>query len=474
MENADPPRAEAWVDHYLDRIRSLPEDSVAGAFAPPEPQDRADPYDAFAETFIADAPLEGPLAGLDLAVKENLAVGGVTTTCGTDCFEWTPAIDAVAVERLRAAGAAIVGTTDMDPFAFGTTGELSARGRTENPAVEGHVPGGSSSGSAAAVAGGEVDAALGTDTAGSVRIPASFCGVVGYKPTYGMVPTEGVVGLSPSNDHVGVLARDVRTTAQVLEAIAGREATRPDSLTAPSRLSFVEDLDRAPQRLRLGVPAEFMAAADPAVEAEIESAVTTCAIELDAEIGSVTFPEAEAAVDANDAQTVMEFAALLNRGGLLGSGQPADLRTALRRANERLDALPDRVRDLIETGRGLLRETDAYGRTWDARRRVIRRQQALFTEADLLVTPTTPIPAPSFGAVPGEGGVSVLDTVENTAPFNATGAPAVSVPCGEVDGRPVGLQLVGPPGSDGYLLRVAESVERTLAGTYPSQRTNTT
>jgi aspartyl-tRNA(Asn)/glutamyl-tRNA(Gln) amidotransferase subunit A len=462
MENADPPRAEAWVDHYLDRIRSLPEDSVAGAFAPPEPQDRADPHDAFAATFIADAPLEGPLAGLELAVKENLAVGGVTTTCGTDCFEWTPTVDAVAVERLRAAGTAIVGTTDMDPFAFGTTGELSARGRTQNPAIDGHVPGGSSSGSAAAVAGDEVDAALGTDTAGSVRIPASFCGVVGYKPTYGMVPTEGVVDLSPSNDHVGVLARNVRTAAQVLEAIAGRESVRPESLTAPSRLSFVEDLDRDPPRLRLGVPSEFTEAAAPAVEAEIESAVTTCAVELDAEVGSVTFPEAEAAVDANDAQTVMEFAALLEHGGLLGAGQPADLRTALRRANGRLDALPDRIRDLIETGRGLLRETDAYGRTWDARRRAIRRQQALFTEADVLVTPTTPIPAPSFGAVPGEGGVSVLDTVENTAPFNATGAPAVSVPCGEVDGRPVGLQLVGPPGSDGYLLRVAQSVERAL------------
>ncbi|MFD1527416.1 amidase family protein, partial [Halolamina salina] len=161
MENADPSRVEAWVDDYLDRVGSLPADSVAGAFDPPYPQERADPHDAFAETFIADAPLSGSLVDLDLAVKENIAVGGVTTTCGTDCFEWTPDIDAIAVERLRAAGGSIVGTTDMDPFAFGTTGELSARGRTLNPAVEGHVPGGSSSGSAAAVASGEVDAALG-------------------------------------------------------------------------------------------------------------------------------------------------------------------------------------------------------------------------------------------------------------------------------------------------------------------------
>lgn len=476
MESADTPRTEDRVEEYLDRVRALPEDSVAGAFPSPQPQERSDPHNAFAETFLADAPLDGPLTGLDIAVKENVAVGGVTTTCGTDCFEWTPDVDAVAVERLRAAGGSIVGTTNMAPFGFGTTGEFSARGRAENPAVEGHVPGGSSSGSAAAVASGTVDAALGTDTAGSVRIPASFCGVVGFKPTYGMVPMDGVVDLSPSNDHVGVLARDVATTARVLEAIAGQEPTRPDSLTAPARLSFFEDIEQSPPSLRLGVPTEFMEAAAPAVEAEIEATLTTCVTHLDAEIGAVSFPEAAAAVDANDAQTVMEFAELLDRGQLLGTGNPADLRAALRRASMGTESLPDRVQELIETGRELLSAApDAYGRTWDARRRTIRRQQTLFTEADVLAMPTTPIPAPAFGAIPGEGGPSVLDTVENTAPFNATGAPAVSIPCGEVDGRPVGLQLVAPPGADGFLLRVAESIDRALDGRQPpSQRTNTT
>ena len=330
MERADPPDTDDRVDEYLARVRSLPGDSVAGAFAPPTAHERADPHDAFAETFIADAPMDGPLADLDLAVKENVAVGGVRTTCGTDCFEWTPETDAVAVERLRAAGGTVVGTTDMDPFAFGTTGELSARGPTENPAAEGYVPGGSSSGSAAAVAGGSVDAALGTDTAGSVRIPAAFCGIVGYKPTFGMVPTEGVVPLSPSNDHVGVLARTVETAARVLEATAGQEATRPASLGAPARLAFVDDLDREPDDLRFGVPDAFMAAATPTVEAAAEAAVTRAAVALDAEIDSVGFPEAEAAVDANDAGTVMEFGALLEQGSLLGTGARADLRAALK------------------------------------------------------------------------------------------------------------------------------------------------
>lgn len=462
MENADPQPSDR-VDEYLDRIRDLPEDSVAGAFPPAEPRDRADPHDAFAATFFADTPVDGPLEDLSLAVKENVAVGGVETTCGTDCFSWTPDRDAIVVERLRAAGGAVVGTTDMDAFAFGTTGEWSVRGAPENPAAEGYVPGGSSSGSAAVVASDEVDAALGTDTAGSVRIPAAFCGVVGFKPTYGLVPTEGVVDLSPSNDHVGVLGRDVPTTARVFEAVAGRESTRPASLTAPTRLSFTEDIERPPPQLSIGIPEECMDAAEQAVEARVEEAITTCITELDAETTDVSFPEVGAAVTANDAQTLMEFADLLARGQPLGTGRDAGMRAALRRANGRIDELPGRVATGIRTGRELLEAApDAYGRTWDTRRRTIRRQQALFADADVLATPTTPMPAPEPGVVPSEAGPTILDTVHNTAPFNATGAPAVTVPCGEVDGRPVGLQLVAPAGSDGFLLRVAESVERAL------------
>ena len=462
MENGDPYTSDR-VDDYLDRIRTLPEDSVAGAFPPVEPRERADPHDAFAATFLTDTPVDGPLAELSLAVKENVAVGGVETTCGTDCFSWTPDRDAVVVERLRAAGGAVVGTTDMDAFAFGTTGEWSARGAPENPAAPGYVPGGSSSGSAAAVAGDDVDAALGTDTAGSVRIPAAFCGVVGFKPTYGLVPTEGVVDLSPSNDHVGVLGRDVSTTARVLEAVAGREITNPASLTAPTRLSFIDDIERPPPRLRIGIPEECMDAAEQAVEARVEAALTTCITELDADTTDVSFPEVAAAVTTNDAQTLMEFAALLERGQLLGTGRDPGMRAALRRANGRIDELPDRIATAIRTGRGLLDAApDAYGRTWDTRRRTIRRQQALFADADVLAMPTTLMPAPEYGVVPSEGGPDIAETVHNTAPFNATGAPAVTIPCGEVDGRPVGLQLVAPAGSDGFLLRVAESVERAL------------
>lgn len=465
MEKDDPWSLNADADRvaeYAARLADLPSDSVTGAFPPVESTDRADPANAFVSTFLADAPVDGPLADLSLAVKDNVAVAGVTATCGTDCFEWTPRMDAVVVERLRAAGAGVEGTTNMDAFAFGTTGEWSAHGRTENPAADDAVPGGSSSGSAAAVAGERVDAAIGTDTAGSVRIPASFCGTVGYKPTYGLVPTTGVVDCSPSNDHVGVLARDVRTTARVVEAVAGRDQIRPDSLTGPQGVSFVDDLDAAPGGTRLGIPEEFMNAASPAVAATVEAALNQCITALGVDTEDVSFPEQGAAVTVNDAQTQMEFADLLGRGQPIGSGREAGLRTALRRAREQLTA-PSRVQEAVATGETLLdRYPDVYGRTWDARRRVIRRQQSLFGEVDVLAMPTTPMVAPPFDCVE-QGGPSVTDTVRNTAPFNCTGAPAVSIPCGGVRSKPVGLQLVGPPGADGYLLRVARAVEGVVS-----------
>lgn len=465
MKCDDPWSLDADADRVADyaaSLANLPTDSVSGAFPPVEPRDRPDPTNALVSTFLADAPVDGSLGDVSLAVKDNVAVAGVTATCGTDCFEWTPTIDAVVVERLRAAGGGVEATTNMDPFGFGTTGEWSAHGPTENPAVDGAVPGGSSSGSAAAVAGDLVDAALGTDTAGSVRIPASFCGVVGYKPTFGLVPTTGVVDLSPSNDHVGVLARDVRTTARVVEAIAGRDPIRPNSLTGPQGLSFVDDLESTPRGLRLGVPQEFVDAASPSVAATVETALNRCITALDVDTEDVTFPEQEAAVTLNDAQTQMEFADLLRRGQPLGTGREAGLRTALRRARARF-TVPDRVRRAVATGERLLeRYPDVYGRMWDARRRVARRQQSLFGRVDVLAMPTTPMVAPPFDSVE-QGGPSVADTVRNTAPFNCTGAPSVSIPCGEVHEKPVGLQLVGPPGADGFLLRVAHAVEAVVS-----------
>lgn len=457
----DPERVAA----VADRARDLPGDSVTSAFPPVEERPRQDPHNAFVTTFLADGPPDGPLADLEVAVKDNVAVRGVTVTCGTDCFEWAPDRDATLVERLRAAGASLAGTTNMDPLAYGTTGEWSAHGRTHNPAAPGHVPGGSSSGSAAAVAGGLVDAAIGTDTSGSVRIPASFSGVVGVKPTFGLVSRDGVVDLSPSHDHVGVLARSVRDAARVLETVAGRDATRLETLPAPTAPALTDRLDDPPGSIDVGVPGEFLAVADDPVAGRVERALDALLDVEGVHVTDCSFPEHEAAVRVNDVHCLMETADLIRRGGQpLGTGRPRGYRTAFEAVREAGVPLPERIRDSLALGAALLEDhPDVYGRAWDARTRVMRRQESLFADVDVLATPTTPMTAPEFGAVGSDDGPTIRDTYRNTAPFNVTGAPAVSLPAGTVDGRPLGLQLVAPPGADAFLLDVARMAEETLA-----------
>lgn len=405
-----------------------------------EPVEREDPYGAFVQAFRAAAG-DGPLDGLSVAVKDNVAVRGARVTAG-GVLAYDPPSDAPVVTRLRDAGADLLGTTAMDAFAMGTTGEWNAAGRTENPAVPGHVPGGSSAGSGAAVAGGSADAAIGTDTGGSVRIPASYCGVVGVKPTYGLVPGAGVVPLAPTLDHVGVLAGDVPTARAVLSAIAGRHPTWPASLAAPADPS----LDADAGELTVGLVEESLAPATEGVADTVERALAG----MDAGVETVACPGFEAATPANDAATLTEFAAVLSGA--------APVRPEMRDAIEAVRAaglpVPDRVRRLAFLGRALLGHPEAYARARDAHRRLVASTEALFERVDVLATPTTPTTAPAFGEV--RTGADVRETLRTTAPFDNTGQPAVSVPCGEVNGRPVGLQFVASAGEDGLALAAAE------------------
>ncbi|WP_458204559.1 amidase [Haladaptatus sp. NG-SE-30] len=453
------------IESYAAELLELARYESTSRFACATPTNRDDPYNAYVTPFTADSADGGSLSHLEIAVKDNLAVQGVPMTVGTDGIAFQPDDDATVVERLRRSGVILTGTTNMDALAFGTTGEFSSHGRTENPNAPGYVPGGSSSGSAAAVAGGLVDAALGSDTGGSVRIPASFCGIVGFKPTYGLVPRHGLAPLAPSLDHVGVLASDVMNATTVAEAIAGFDSADYTTIQAPTSdaVDLTSNLEIAPEELRIGIVTEFMNAATDNVRAAVRRTVSEVKTVCNCTVESVSLPDYETATLVNDAQTVMEFADLLSFDGhLLGAGSWYDKSwcRAVREFRDRGVLIDDRIRRLIYLGLRLLQEhgSSLYVHTWEARRRFSEQVADVFEQVDVLVTPTTPMVAPAFGEVPEN--VDVLSTLQNTAPFNNTGHPCFSIPCGHANGRPIGLQITTPIGADAFAARVAQMFEK--------------
>ncbi|KTG09594.1 hypothetical protein AUR64_13050 [Haloprofundus marisrubri] len=431
---------------------------------PPEesPTNRSlgdDPYNAFRYQFDFGGG-SGGLAGLDVAVKENIIVAGVPTSCGSSGFEYEPAYHATVVERLTAAGASLVGTTNMDEFAFFTTGETCAHGRIENPVVEGCVPGGSSSGSGAAVASGAVDAALGTDTGGSIRIPASFCGVVGVKPTHQTVSRFGVVDLSQSLDHVGPLASDVETAARVLEEIAGPDANDPSTRGAPKPDTYVDSLDDGIEGLRIGVVGESMEAAETAVAETVDAALDSVR-DAGATVESVSLPGYETASLLVGAIAGLEFSSFVGANGAVyttGTGTTESLRAALAAANENGEFGEIVVQMLLTNGVLVDGDGTEYVSAKGLQRMFTQTVCDALETYDVLVTPTTPMTAPEFGTIQGIGGL--LRTVENTAPFNCSGHPAVSVPSESADGKPVGIQIVSEWNDEETAFRVARSLEQ--------------
>ncbi|MFC6717492.1 amidase [Natrialbaceae archaeon GCM10025810] len=439
---------------------------------PADVREGDDPYNAFRLRFdlasddpAGDAP---PLEGLSVAVKENIAVAGVESTCGSNGFSYRPRSHATVVARLLSAGADVVGTTNMDEFAYFTTGETCGHGRIENPVAEGRVPGGSSSGSAAAVGGGLVDAALGTDTAGSIRIPASFCGVVGLKPTHRTVSRFGVVDLSPSLDHVGPLARDVETVARITEVIAGSDPLDPSTRAVPSPDDLVDAADDGVGGLSLGVVEEAMATASDDVADAIEESIDLLEA-AGATVERLSLEGFDLAPAANGTIVGAEFASVLAGNAVeTGTGTTpalADAFAALKESDGeavgehvREQAVANRVAAEARAGKHYLAALDFRRRFTERVRRQFRPGSEDGRGLDVLVTPTTPIPAPEFGAVTGMDGL--LRTLANTAPFNLAGTPAVSVPCGETgDGLPVGLQVVADWHEEATALRVARAVE---------------
>lgn len=402
----------------------------------------------------------GPLAGITVAVKDNLAAKGLEMTCGSAAYSTVPSFDATAVSRLLDAGATLVGKANMEPLAMGPTGEFSDFGHVSNPIDEDRVAGGSSSGSGAAVAAGTVDLALGTDTGGSVRIPATCCGVVGVKPTHRLVPRYGFVDFAPSLDTIGPLARDVETAAAALEATAGPDPNDPTVAngSATSLDGIVESLDDC-EGLTVAVPEAAFDQADDRVAAAVRAAtdrltslgLSTTTVDLD----FTGLDEAYLNVGA------AEFSWLLAGNGLVrgdGSGYSEELHTAFRCA--RLTGLGDHVARRVLPAAFLDAVTDgeAYAA---ARRRGIAFAEALdavFDTVDALVVPTLEVLPPRVGETADRE--DLLPLIANTAPCNLVGVPATTVPVATIDGLPVGAQAVAPRFADGVALRVARALER--------------
>lgn len=392
-----------------------------------------------AEQEIQAGRWRGPLHGIPIGLKDLIDTAGLRTTAGSAVFrERIPEADAEVVKRVLQAGAVILGKQNLHEFAYGGSSLVSHFGPVRNAWNADHIAGGSSGGSATAVAAGMCYAAIGTDTAGSIREPAALCGVVGLKPTYGRVSSRGVIPLSVSLDHVGPIAASVVDCAILLQAIAGYDPADPASINVTVE-EYRPSIGRKLERLRIGAPRSFFyEELDPEVGAAVEKALQT--------LGTLARDVRELTIDVptdrslQSAESYAYHAAGISRYPELY--QPETLRRI--RSGEAIG--PDRFLLLkVE----LLRS----------------RQEALniFRDVDVLVTPTTPVPAPLVADLtntPENLRPAELLLLRNTRPFNVWGFPAISLPCGFTEnGLPIGLQISGPPHSEPLILGLAAAFE---------------
>ena len=414
----------------------------------------------------AAAGTAGPLAGMVVAVKDVICMAGKRTTCGSKILEnFESPYDATVIERLRKADAVVIGKTNMDEFAMGSSNENSAFGPVKNPVDPTRVPGGSSGGSAAAVAAGLADAALGTDTGGSIRQPAALCGVVGLKPTYGRVSRYGLVAFASSFDQIGPFGRTVRDAAAVLGAIAGHD--HRDSTSANVEVpDYAASLGAGVKGLRVGLPKEYF---PQGMDGEVRAAVEASVKRLEkggATVREVSLPHTDYTIAAYYILTTAEASSNLARfdGARYGrrSAGAGDLREMYLKS--RSEGFGAEVKRRIMLGTYVLSAGyyDAYYRKGQKVRRLIRDDfDAAFREVDVLATPTTPTTAFRFGEKTEDPLTMYLSDVF-TVSANLAGLPGISIPCGrDHNGLPIGLQLLGRRFDEPTILRAADYLETT-------------
>lgn len=392
-----------------------------------------------AEAEITRGEWKGPLHGIPLAVKDLAETAGIKTTAASAVLkDYVPTADAEVIRRLKAAGAVLLGKLNLHEFAYGGSGIIGHFGVARNPWNTAHITGGSSSGSAAAVASGLCYGAIGTDTAGSIRLPAAFCGITGHKPTYGLVSTRGVIALSWSFDHVGPMARTAADAALMLQAIAHYDAEDINCQKFPP-VYYPSAIEEPVKSLRLAVARDFWKDADSEVALAVDAAIKELAkltagiqeIDLSTEVertivASESFAYHQKYLPQHEAEYHPETLKRIRNGANITAAQH------------------------IHAHRELLHQ----------RRQILH----LFEKIDLILTPTTPVLAPSIAeleAAPDQLRSKELLMLRNTRPFNVYGLPTVSLNCGfSKSGLPIGLQISGAPGADGVVLALAHAYQK--------------
>jgi len=403
----------------------------------------------------------GPLAGVPIAIKDNLCQTGIPTTCSSKILEgWKPPYNATVIDRLVAAGAVPVGKTNLDEFAMGSSTENSAFGPTRNPLDPSRVPGGSSGGSAAAVAGDMTSISLGSDTGGSIRQPAAFCGIVGMKPTYGLVSRYGLIAFASSLDQIGPFSKTVMDSAVLLEAIAGHDPLDSTSLPEPSP-SLASHVNDGVAGKRIGLVKELYEGADESVVNAVRGAVAVLK-EAGAEIVELSIPELRLGLSAYYLIAPAEASSNLARfdGVRFGLRVDGDDVTAMMEAT-RTAGFGAEVKRRIMLGTYALSAGyyDAYyGQALKVRTLTINAFKKAYAQADMLIGATTPGVAFKFGAKADPMEMYLNDVF--TIPTNLAGDPAVSVSFGKgEENLPIGVQLLGPGRSEASLYAAARVLE---------------
>ncbi len=445
---------------FIDRINHC--DSEYNSFITTTPEIALQQAKAADESLTAGT--AGPFTGLPIAHKDLFCTEGVKTSCGSKMLDnFESPYDATVVAKFKSAGAVMLGKTNMDEFAMGSTNESSFYGACKNPWDTNRVPGGSSGGSAAAVAARLTPAATGSDTGGSIRQPASFCGITGIKPTYGRVSRYGMVAYASSLDQGGPMARSAEDCALMLNVMAGQDSMDSTSSAQPVE-DYTASLNNPLKGLKIGVPKEFMSAdLDSSMAAQIEAAIKQLE-SLGATVKEVSLPNTRMSIPAYYIIAPAEASSNLSRFDGVRYGyrceDPQDLEDLYKRTRGKGFGPEVKRRIMVGTYALCAGYYDAYYKKAQQIRRLIQQDfMRIFEEVDVIVGPTAPSPAFAIGEKVNDPVAMYMEDIF-TLSLNLAGLPGMSVPCGQVNGLPVGLQLIGNYFAEARLLNVAHQYQQ--------------